>query len=242
MQSFLSTIDEPVLDEKRGLSVHLQPPGKKPNAWLKVIQTVPSHLPKAWILCLQLSLLPHSLSTSVKLLSLSLCNSLSLYRAPAAQLHGSRASDPRSRTPSFKLSSSLVSARTSHRHSSSPSHPRRDATVDRMPRCGEPAVKGKGAREWERERREKGGESSWKRMTSPVQRARERESEGARGWEVVWMKQEQVGGNCIRWIGCWADVDERETEIEREEREHLYWSAGNIKLSILRASPSPLWA
>lgn len=51
--------------------MHLQPPGKKPLAWLKVIQTVPSHLPKAWILCLQLSSPTYSRSTCVKLLSLS---------------------------------------------------------------------------------------------------------------------------------------------------------------------------
>lgn len=48
------------------------------------------------------------------------------------------------------------------------------------------------------------------------------------------MKPEQAEGNCIRWIGCCADVDERgrdeererermgKTEIERKEREHLY--------------------
>lgn len=48
--------------------------------------------------------------------------------------------------PSFKLSS-LVSAHTSRRHSSSPSHPRREATVDRMLCCGEPAANGKRRRE-----------------------------------------------------------------------------------------------
>lgn len=29
-------------------------------------------------------------------------------------------------------------------------------------------------------------------------RGREREREG----DVVWMKREPAGGNCIRWIGC----------------------------------------
>ncbi len=48
--------------------------------------------------------------------------------------------------PSFKLSS-LVSAHTSRRHSSSPSHPWREATVDRMLCCGEPAANGKRRRE-----------------------------------------------------------------------------------------------
>lgn len=91
-QRFLSSVDEPALDKKRGLSVHLQPPGKKLLVWLKVVQTVPSHLPKAWIICLQLSSSPHSLSTSVKLLSLSLCNSLSLYRAPAVHVRAQRCS------------------------------------------------------------------------------------------------------------------------------------------------------
>lgn len=41
------------------------------------------------------------------------------------------------------------------------------------------------------------------------------------------MKREQARGNCIRWIGCCADVDERERERwterqngkDREERE-----------------------
>lgn len=47
-------------------------------------------------------------------------------------------------------------------------------------------------------------------------RARERERERERGWEVAWMKPEQAEGNCIRWIGCCADVDERGRDEERE--------------------------
>lgn len=133
---------------KRGACLCIcSPLGRSPMPGLKSSKQSPLSSQKPGSSCLQLSPLLHSLSTSVKLLSLSLCNSLSLYRARAVQLHGSWASDPRSRTPSFKFSSSLVSARTSHRHSSSPSHPRRDATVDRMPCCGEPAANGKRARE-----------------------------------------------------------------------------------------------
>lgn len=145
-QRFLSLTDEPVLDEERSLSVHLQPPGKMPHASLKVIQTVHSHLPKAWNVCLQLSYLPHSMS--VKLLSFV---SLQLFlksfsgTCPAMQLHG-RGQRSHSRIPSFKLSS-LACAHTLRRHSSSPSHLREEATMNRMLRCGEPAANGKRRRE-----------------------------------------------------------------------------------------------
>lgn len=173
--------------KKRGLSVHLQPPGKMPLAWFQVIQTVPAHLPKAWILCMQLFSLPHSLSAFDKLLSLSFCNSLSLYRAPVVQLHG-RGQWFCSLTPTFKLSSP-VSTHNSHRHSSSPSLPRRDGTVNRMLCCGEPAANGKRRREWEWGRKKKGGESSWKRMTSPVQRKNQRERGDGRWRELRKSKQ-----------------------------------------------------
>lgn len=130
--------------------MHLQPPGKMPLAWLKVIQTVHSHLPKAWNICLQLSSLPHSLSVSVKLLffvslQLFLQSFSGACVCPAVQLHG-RGQRSGSRTPTFKLSS-LASAHTSRRHSSSPSHPQEEATVNRMLRCGEPAANGKRRRE-----------------------------------------------------------------------------------------------
>ncbi len=91
------------------------------------------------------------------------------------------ASDP----APLPLSSStlpLVSAHTSHRHSSSPSLPRRDGTVDRMLCCGEPAANGKRRREWELGRREENpAEKEWHHLCSASVRERERESEGMGG-------------------------------------------------------------
>lgn len=116
---FLSLIDEPVLGKKRGLSLHLQPPGINPLAWLIVLQTVSSHLQnKIWILCLQLSSSPHS--TSVKLLSLSLCNSIisTGLRCMCVPSGAAPWQGPVIPLPLTQLSS-LVCAHTSHRHSSS---------------------------------------------------------------------------------------------------------------------------
>lgn len=99
--------------------MYLQTPGKKPLVWLKVIETVPSaseslnHIPAA-LFSLQ------SLSMSVKLLLLSLCNSFSSYRAPAVQVCTqwcscmAGASDPASFTLDFKLSFSPRLALTPH--------------------------------------------------------------------------------------------------------------------------------
>lgn len=92
-----------------------------------------------------------SSSFTVKLLSLSLCNSF--YRAPVVHVCAqrcssmARASDPASLPPKLQALVPLVSTHTSRRDSSSPSHPRRDATVDRMLCCGKPAANGKRRRE-----------------------------------------------------------------------------------------------
>ena len=239
------------LKKKRSLSVHLQPPGKKPLAWFEVMQQSPLTSPKslyrfsAALLCS----LTHCLRLSISFFCL-FANSLSVYGAPSVRtVHDWRS---RSRTPGFKLSSPRLML--TPRASTAPplSHSRREnpawivcCSVESQPLMGD-GGESEGGREGGRE--ENPAEKEWHHLCS--QREGEGEGKGEResGWEVVWMKQEQAGGNCIRWIGFWADVDEREreiermekTEIERKEREHLYWSAGNIKLSVLRQTPPPL--
>lgn len=74
---------------KRGACLCIcSPLGRSLLPGLKSSKQSPLASKKAWILCLQLSSRTQSLSMCIKLLSLSLCNSLSLYRAPAVQIHG----------------------------------------------------------------------------------------------------------------------------------------------------------
>lgn len=131
-----------MLDEKRGLSVHLQPPGKKPLAWLKVIQTVSSHIQKS------MDPLPaafFSNSVTVYVYQTPFSVSLQLF----ISLQSSSGADPWQGpvillpNPYLQALFPPVSTHTSHRHSSSPSLPWRDGTVDRMLCCGEPAANGK---------------------------------------------------------------------------------------------------
>lgn len=99
-----------------------------------------------------------------------------------------------------------------------------------MLRCGEPATNGESGNE---ERKEKGGESSWKRMTSPVQWERGRETgkqrEGVGGGRNEACRER--GGAALDGLAAeqmWMkERDGRrrrmgETEIQRKARGHLY--------------------
>lgn len=104
-QKFLSSENEPVLDKKRSFSVHLQPPGKKPFAWLKVIQTVPLSAIKKPVsfACSSALFLTHCLC-----LSNSCFLFATLYLSTELQWcmrSMAAASDPTPVNPGFKLSS-----------------------------------------------------------------------------------------------------------------------------------------
>lgn len=165
----------------------------------------------------------------------------------AAPWHG--ASDPAPCTPALSSPPGLaLTPQTGIPHP--PPTRGKEATVDRCCALESQPLMGNGG-ESEREGREGEGRRIQLEKNDITCAAREGERRGkgekGMGWEVAGMKIAE--GNCIRCIGCWAHVDEKEREremdregererqIERKAREHLYWSAGNIKLSVLRQPP-----
>lgn len=143
--------------------------------------------------------------------------------------------------PSSKIQYS-DSTCTSRRRSSSPSHPRRDATVDGC--CaGESRLlmERVGTR---RGRRREGNpaEKVWHHLCSG------REGNGEREWEAAHMRGARRGGGAAldglaagqMWMRERDGQRRRmgEIQIQRKARGHLYWSAGNIKPSVLR-NPLP---
>lgn len=130
--------------------MNLQPPGKKPLAWLKVTQAALSHLPKAGsFACRSALLLIHCLRLSNSLLYFFATLSTELQRcmcvpSSAAPWQGPVILFP---SPQPEALFPLVSTHTSRWDSSSPSHPRRDAAASRMLRCGKPAANGERRRE-----------------------------------------------------------------------------------------------
>lgn len=99
---------------------------------------------------------------------------------------------------------------------------------------GGPAANGKNGRE------NKGGESSWKRMTSPVQPEKG-------GGDGRWHKRvESRGETALDGLAAEqrrvreSDGQEermRAKDTEKKEREHLHWSGGNIKTGVWRQLP-----
>lgn len=156
-----------LMKKKKGLSVDLQPPGKKPIAWLKVTQNTPPTRPLSSqkpgsFACSSVLLLTHCLrlSNSSRCLFATLSTALQWYSSMA------RASDPAPFPPSFKLSSPWL-ALTPQTGIHPPPPTLGEAppwigccAVESQPLMGSGGVSA----------RKEGGESSWKRMTSPVQR------------------------------------------------------------------------
>lgn len=212
---FLSRRSIPQMSQcwmKRSCLCICSPKGRCLLPRLKSSKQPPFTAQKTWICCLQLRYPPHSLCGFGKLLHLLLCNSF--YKAPAvhapAQQCSSIASgrDPAPLPQSWTLFPSQLTI-TPH----AGIHPPTPSLGEMVGQIGCCAVKNQPLMGSGGERQCKGGGrriqlKKYDITCAASKQASEREKE----WEVAQKKWEQARGNCIRWIGCWADVDERERD------------------------------